>query len=142
MSKENRSKVMSKIRSKETQCEITLRKALWSKGFRGYRKNFRLLGFEVDVLFSKKKVAVFCDSAFWHGKGNQPKTNQEYWIPKLKRNLERDKIANQVLKKAGWKVIRLSDQDILEDSEREANKVIEVLSINDNGQAYEKQSVT
>jgi DNA mismatch endonuclease (patch repair protein) len=59
MSKEKRSKVMSKIRSKETRCEITLRKALYSKGYRGYRKNVRVLGFGVDIVFSRKKVAVF-----------------------------------------------------------------------------------
>jgi DNA mismatch endonuclease (patch repair protein) len=56
-----------------------------------------------------------------------PKSNQEYWIPKLKRNAERDRLANQTLQEAGWKVIRLSDKAILEDVEREANKVILLL---------------
>jgi DNA mismatch endonuclease, patch repair protein len=129
MSKENRSRTMSRIRSKETKCEISLRKALFSKGYRGYRKNIRVLGFEVDIVFSRKKVAVFCDSDFWHGKSVQlPKSNQEYWIPKLKRNAERDRLANQTLKVAGWKVIRLIDKAILEDPEREANKIIVLLS--------------
>ena len=128
MSKETRSKVMSKIRSKETKCEIALRNALRSKGFCHYRKNFRLLGIEVDVVFPREKVAVFCDSDFWHGKKKEaPKTNSEYWTAKLERNRERDKEANQILRTAGWRVIRLNEQDILGDSEREARKVIEAL---------------
>ena len=128
MSREKRSKVMSKIRSKDTKCEIALRKALYSKGYRGFRKNIRLLGFEVDVLFYRGKVAVFCDSDFWHGKKNEPpKTNREYWAPKLKRNKERDEQANRALMEAGWHVIRLSEHDILEDVERETRKVIGIL---------------
>ena len=128
MSKEKRSRVMSKIRSKETKCENALRNALFSKGFRGYRKNIRLLGFEVDVAYTKMKVAVFCDSDFWHGKKSKPpKTNPEYWALKLQRNRERDEQANRTLLEAGWRVIRLSEHDILEDAEREARKVIEIL---------------
>jgi DNA mismatch endonuclease (patch repair protein) len=128
MSKEKRSKVMSKIRSKNTRCEIALRKTLYSKGYRGYRKNIRLLGFEVDVLFSREKVAVFCDSDFWHGKKNEPpKTNRKYWVPKLKRNRERDEQASRALTEAGWHVVRLSEHDILENAERETRKVIQIL---------------
>jgi DNA mismatch endonuclease (patch repair protein) len=127
MSKEKRSRTMSRIRSKDTQCEIALRKALCAEGHRGYRKNYRLLGYSVDIVFPKQKVAVFCDSAFWHGKANQPKTNQSYWIPKLKRNLERDELANKTLQEAGWKVIRLSDKEILKSPQQEARKVIDLL---------------
>lgn len=128
MSKEKRSKVMSKIRSKETKCEIALRKALFSTGYRGYRKNIRILGFEVDVAYTKKKVAVFCDSDFWHGKKKEiPRTNSAFWEAKLKRNRERDIEANQALLQAGWLVMRLNEQDILNDSEKEARKVIEAL---------------
>ena len=128
MSRENRSKVMSKIRSKNTKCEIALRKGLWSKGFRGYRKNFRVLGFEVDIVFPRKKVAVFCDSDFWHGKKDQsPGTNREYWDSKLKRNRERDEQANQTLLGAGWRVVRLNEKDILADSDKETRKIIEIL---------------
>jgi len=119
---------MSKIRSKETKCEIALRRALYSKGFRGYKKNFRLFTFEVDIVFLRKKVAVFCDSDFWHGKKSEPpKTNRDYWAPKLKRNNERDELANKTLQEAGWRIIRLSEQGILKNPEREALKVIEVL---------------
>jgi DNA mismatch endonuclease (patch repair protein) len=81
----------------------------------------------VDIVFKRQKVAVFCDSAFWHGKANIPKSNQEYWIPKLKRNYERDELANKALQDAGWKVIRLADKDILKDPEGEADKVIELV---------------
>ena len=128
MSKEKRSRVMSHIKSKDTKCELALRRALWSKGFRHYRKNYRLFGFQVDVVFTKKKVAVFCDSDFWHGKCKvPPHTNQNYWIPKLKRNAERDELANKVLQEAGWSVLRLSDQAILKDPTQEALKVIQLL---------------
>ena len=84
---------MSRIRSKDTQIEVKLRKELWSRGLR-YRKNVRSVPGKPDVAFIGKKVAVFCDSEFWHGydwdvRKAAIKTNREYWIPKIERNMER-----------------------------------------------------
>ena len=89
---------MRRIKSKDTSIEIKLRKALWARGYR-YRKNCPKIKGKPDICFIGKKVAVFCDSEYWHGKylleGRYiPKTNAEYWIPKIRRNIERDKEVN------------------------------------------------
>ena len=123
-----RSEVMSKIRSKETKCEVRLRRALREAGALGYRKNVRILEFEVDVAFPRKKVAVFCDSDFWHGlKKRLPKTNKPYWKNKLMRNRKRDLSATRKLRGGGWRVIRLREHDILKDPDRAASRVLKML---------------
>jgi len=103
---------MSKIRSKHTQPEIALRKALWTKGLR-YRLHY---GPEkVDIAFPSKKLAIFVDGCFWHScpiHGHKPKTNKAYWLPKLKKNRLRDNAATKRLNGDGWKVIRIWEHDI------------------------------
>lgn len=101
---------MSRIRSKDTQIEVKLRKELWSRGLR-YRKNVRSVPGKPDVAFIGKKVAVFCDSEFWHGydwdvRKAAIKTNREYWIPKIERNMQRDQEVNSLLEGQGWVVFR------------------------------------
>ncbi|SVE26871.1 uncharacterized protein METZ01_LOCUS479725 [marine metagenome] len=121
ISKKTRSYIMSKIRGKDTKIEVTLREALWKEGYR-YRKNDRSVFGSPDICFKGKKVAVFCDSAFWHGKdylnGRIPSSNQAYWVKKLERNITRDKEVNRVLKADGWKVIRFWEEDINADLSR------------------------
>lgn len=85
--KEQISKNMSHVRSTDSEIEITLRKALWQKGLR-YRKNYKKIVGKPDIVFLRKKVAVFCDSEFWHGfdwenRKNDFKSNQSFWIPKI-----------------------------------------------------------
>ena len=115
----SRSENMRRIRSTETTIEVKLRKALWAKGYR-YRKNCKNVVGKPDICFVGKKVAVFCDSEFWHGKylseGKYiPKTNKEYWIPKIQRNIERDKEVNISLKNEGWIVLRFWQKAIEKD---------------------------
>lgn len=91
ISPENRSKLMSAIRSKNTKPEISLRKALWAKDLR-FRKHYGIE--KIDIAFPSKKIAVFVDGCFWHGcplHSHIPKSNQSYWKPKLTKNIERDK---------------------------------------------------
>jgi DNA mismatch endonuclease (patch repair protein) len=109
-SKEIRSKIMKAIKSKDTKEEILLAKALWHKGYR-YRKNNKLVFGTPDLTFKKYKVAIFVDGEFFHGynwedKKEKIKSNREYWIPKIERNMQRDRDVNQYLIKNGWKVIR------------------------------------
>lgn len=118
MNEENiskRSKNMSAIKSKDTSIEVILRKELWKRGLR-YRKNDKTIFGNPDIIFKSKRIAVFCDSEFWHGKkflnGEIPKTNSEFWIRKLNKNIERDKTVNKILKKTGWTVLRFSDKEI------------------------------
>ena len=123
--KEQRHYNMSRIRAKDTKIEIILRKALWSKGIR-YRKNYKDLPWKPDIALTKYKIAIFCDSEYFHGKdwdevwlprikrGNNP----EYWEEKIKRNMQRDKEVNQQLESMGWIVLRFWGKDITKDLEK------------------------
>ncbi len=117
LTKEQRTKNMKAIKGKDTKIEILLRKALWEKGYR-YRKNYNKLIGKPDIVVPKYKLVIFCDSEFWHGKdweerSKSIKTNREYWIKKIERNIERDKEVSEKLKSDGWKVIRFWGKDIL-----------------------------
>ncbi|MBR0233557.1 MAG: very short patch repair endonuclease [Synergistaceae bacterium] len=116
-----RRKNMQHIRSKDTSIEIKLRKALWREGIR-YRKNYTRLPGRPDIAITKWKIAVFCDSSFWHGRNFETKktvaTNSDYWNKKIKRNIERDKRVNQSLASMGWKVLRFWDIEIKQNLEK------------------------
>lgn len=107
---------MSRIRSKDTKIEVELRKELWSRGLR-YRKNVKTIPGKPDIAFIGKKVAVFCDSEFWHGYDweqhkDDIKTRREFWIPKIERNMERDQEVNRILEEQGWIVLRFWGKQI------------------------------
>lgn len=106
---------MSRIRSKDTSIEVKLRLALWHEGIR-YRKNYKVLSGKPDIAITKYKIAIFCDSSFFHGRDfeskKKPGTNTEYWNAKIQRNMERDQEVNKQLKAHGWTVLRFWDIDI------------------------------
>jgi len=98
---------------------LILRKELWRKGLR-YRVNCRNVYGKPDILFVRKKVVIFCDSEFWHGHDwdlriTRIKSNTEYWIPKIERNIARDQEVNEMLKSQGYTVIRFWDYEIKKD---------------------------
>jgi DNA mismatch endonuclease (patch repair protein) len=110
---------MRKIRSKNTEPELILRKALFALGHR-YRISLRQLPGKPDITFTKAKVCVFVDGEFWHGfewKKKKPKikSNREYWIPKIEANIQRDKRNNKALKELGYTVIRFWEQQLRTD---------------------------
>lgn len=113
---EQRRENMQAIRGKDTSIELKLRKELWNRGLR-YRKNSKNVYGHPDIVFLHKKIAVFCDSEFWHGydwehRKNSIQTNREYWIPKIERNIQRDAEVNMKLKAEGWSVLRFWGKDI------------------------------
>lgn len=127
LTKAQRHKNMVAIHSTDTKPEVMLRKALWHKGVR-YRKNFRVLGYQVDIAITKHKIAVFCDGTFWHGKdgdGSQVATNTKFWKNKIQRNKERDLEATITLRDAGWKVLRFWDDEIISNLDECKNKILE-----------------
>lgn len=127
LTKAQRHKNMVAIHSTDTKPEVMLRKALWHKGVR-YRKNFRVLGYQVDIAITKHKIAVFCDGTFWHGKdgdGSQVATNTKFWKNKIQRNKERDLEATITLRDAGWQVLRFWDDEIVKNLDECKNKVLE-----------------
>lgn len=121
-SKEQRRKNMQAVKSKGSKIEIVLGKALWKKGFR-YRKNVKDIFGKPDFAFKKYKVAVFCDSEFWHGKDwakkkSEIKSNKEFWYNKIERSIERDKEVNIKLNEEGWIVLRFWEKEILNETEK------------------------
>lgn len=127
----SRSEIMSKIRSKDTSCELKVRKRLWQLGYR-YRKNHRKVCGTPDICFLGKKVVIFIDSEFWHGKtyldtGKLPATNTEFWKEKFERNIERDKKVNETLINDGWKVLRFWEKEIQKNFEECINKIVTTL---------------
>lgn len=102
-----RSETMARIRAKDTRMEVSFRKVLWRMGLR-FRKHYGRPS--IDVAFPGRKIAIMLDGCFWHGcprHGTIPKTRKDYWVPKLRGNRERDRLANQVLREQGWKIIRV-----------------------------------
>ena len=125
--KEQISYNMQKIKNKDSQIELMLRKALWTRGLH-YRKNVQSVFGKPDIAFISKKVAVFCDSEFWHGydwenRKNDFKSHQEFWIPKIERNMERDNEVTQKLVSEGWTVLRFWGHDIKKHTEECADKI-------------------
>ena len=113
---EQRRKNMQAVKSKDSQIELLLRKELWARGLR-YRKNVNRIYGKPDIVFIGKKVAVFCDSEFWHGynweeRKKDFKSHQEFWIPKIERNMERDVEVTTKLESEGWTVIRFWGREI------------------------------
>ncbi len=118
LTNEQRRKNMQSIRSKDTEIERMLRKALWKKGFR-YRKNYSKLPGKPDIAITRYKIAIFCDGEFFHGKDwevlktkLEHSNNGAYWIRKISRNRERDRDINHCLLCQGWTVIRFWGNDI------------------------------
>lgn len=118
---EQRAKNMRAVKNKDSEIELLLRRCLWEKGLR-YRKNVKSVYGHPDIAFIGKKVAVFCDSEFWHGfdwenKQNEIKSRRDFWIPKIERNIQRDKEVNQKLQSEGWTVLRFWGEEIKKNTE-------------------------
>ncbi len=119
LTKEQRHKCMSHIRSKDTSIELALRKRLWSEGFR-YRKNYKKLPGTPDIALTKYRIAIFCDSEFFHGKDWEilkptlmKGKNGDFWVRKISRNMERDIESDQKLLYLGWTVIHFWGSEII-----------------------------
>ncbi|MCQ2511784.1 MAG: very short patch repair endonuclease [Lachnospiraceae bacterium] len=116
---EQRRKNMQAVKNKDSKIELLLRKELWSRGLR-YRKNTNKVFGHPDIVFIGEKVAVFCDSEFWHGydwenRKKDFKSNQDFWIPKIERNIQRDIEVNERLHMDGWIVLRFWGKEIKKD---------------------------
>lgn len=116
---EQRHKNMQAVKNKNTKIEFLLRKELWSRGLR-YQKNSKKVFGKPDIVFIGKKVAVFCDSEFFHGydwenKQKEIKSNRDFWIPKIERNMQRDVEVTTRLTQEGWTVLRFWGNEINHD---------------------------
>jgi len=122
-----RSMLMSKIKAKDTKPEIFFRKELWRAGIR-YKKHNTSLPGNPDIVNKKRKLIIFIDGEFWHGynwqkKKDKIKTNRNFWIPKIERNMQRDSEINKKLQILGYKVFRFWENEI----KKEPQKCIDIV---------------
>ena len=126
--RETTSKIMRAVKSKGSKAERALAKAMWDRGLR-YRKHVKGIAGTPDFAFIGRKIAVFCDGDFWHGRGWEKRgfnsweeqfsklKSPEFWRQKISANMERDKRVNSNLRKEGWKVFRFLESEILMDAD-------------------------
>ena len=133
LTKDQRRKNMKNIKGKDTKIEIILRRALWEKGYR-YRKNYRELPGQPDIVLTKYKIAIFCDGEFFHGKDWEvlrPRLEKgehgQFWISKISRNRERDDRINKQLLFLGWTVIHFWGNEIMKHPEECVNVIEEAI---------------
>jgi len=109
-SENERTRIMSAVKSADTKPELIVRKFLFSNGLR-FRKNVPNLPGKPDIVLPKYKTIVLIHGCFWHGHGvcgkTIPASNREYWTSKISRNIQRDKQNEQALLSLGWRVITL-----------------------------------
>ncbi|KAB5488776.1 MULTISPECIES: very short patch repair endonuclease [Flagellimonas] len=123
-----RSKIMGKIRGKNTKPELAFRKALWQAGYR-YRIDYKKLVGKPDIALKKYKTVIFIDGEFWHGynweeRKHKIKTNREFWIAKIERNIQRDEEVNDALDEKGYKVFRFWETEVKKDLDRCLEEVL------------------
>jgi DNA mismatch endonuclease (patch repair protein) len=122
---EERSRIMRAVKGKDTTLEKKVCSALWRSGLR-FRKHLSSLPGKPDIVFTRRRLAVFIDSCFWHGCSSHlrmPKSNLDYWKAKIERNKARDKATTQKLESDGWLVLRFWEHEVREDLERCLSKV-------------------
>jgi len=143
-SKKKRGDLMANIKSKNTKLEINFLKAVSSElyplGYR-YRKHYRSLYGNPDIVFVKQKIAVFVDSEFWHGyrfEKNKKALKTHFWLSKIERNIIRDKKVNKVLKNLGWKVLRIWGKETKEQPQIAVLKILKLLTSYTYGRSKEK----
>ena len=132
---EQRSKNMKAVKNKGSKIETMLQIELWHRGLR-YRKNVKTVYGKPDIAFIGKKVAVFCDSEFFHGydwenKNKEIKSNRDFWIPKIEKNMARDKAVTEKLKSYGWIVLRFWGNEIKRNLSQCADKIESVVKANE-----------
>jgi DNA mismatch endonuclease (patch repair protein) len=124
---------MASVRSKDTKAELALRKAIWARGLR-FRKHCKDLPGTPDVVLPSSKIAIFIDGDFWHGNFKsrgfasleqqfEGVNNSEWWLDKIRKNIDRDKRINKELKKLGYKVIRIWESNLIKNLDKYVKKI-------------------
>jgi DNA mismatch endonuclease (patch repair protein) len=130
LTKAQRSKLMSRIRDRDTIPELEVRHQLSAAGIRGYRLRPRLPG-KPDIVFTHSKVAIFIDGCFWHGCPKcytRPATRRRFWDNKLKQNTLRDRSVDHTLTEMGWKVMHFWEHEVMRNPGKVVGDVISLLA--------------
>lgn len=128
-SKEKRSEVMSKIRSKNTKLEKIVFRELRKRGVY-FQKHYKRAPGNPDIALPSRKKAVFIDGDFWHGhdyENLEKKLSTEFWRDKIAGNMERDKRNTSVLEAEGWQVLRVWEHEIKQDTENAVSRIVDFL---------------
>lgn len=125
---DKRRELMARVKNKNTNIELAVRKRLWRLGYR-FRTSSNLFG-KPDIVFRKKKVVIFCDGDFWHGKKyiRERGGYKKFWRDKIALNIKRDKEVSKKLKNEGWTVLRFWKTDILKNLDRCIEKIVHNLN--------------
>lgn len=111
---------MSRVRNRDTQLENALCDALKQQGIRTFTRNDKTVYGKPDVVFKARRIAIFCDGDFWHGYNwpasqNEIKSNRDFWVPKIEKNIQRDREVTQRLQEQGWTVLRFWGHEIIKE---------------------------
>jgi len=120
---------MSRVRAKNTGPEAKIRKMLIANGIRGYRLHYNLPG-KPDIVFTKKKIAIFIDGCFWHKCPvcfQEPETRKDFWMNKIQSNVDRDKKVDKQLKDEGWTVLRFWEHDVRKKPDAIIKKISKII---------------
>jgi DNA mismatch endonuclease (patch repair protein) len=124
------SRRMASVRRRNTDPEMTLRRALRGIGIR-FRVHDRRLPGTPDIVLQKRRVAIFVHGCFWHrhrgcSRATLPKTNVGFWLAKFDDNVRRDARKARVLRSAGWSVCTVWECKLHQDDRAEARRVLTV----------------
>ncbi|HOW08318.1 MAG TPA: very short patch repair endonuclease [Bacteroidales bacterium] len=137
LTKEQRTRNMQAIRNKNTRIELILAKKLFSLGYR-YRRNDKTVYGRPDISIKKYKIAIFCDSEYFHGKDwdvnkKRIQSNRDFWYDKIESNIKRDRVVNETLLKNGWKVLRFWGEDIKKNADFCTSQIVEAIEERKHG---------
>jgi len=131
--KESTSRVMSANRAKDTHPELSLRRALWNEGIKGYRINWNKAPGRPDIAFPARKIAIFVNGCFWHNcpycHPSLPKSHRAFWKKKFRNNVRRDKEKILELERGGWKVLTIWECQLKKDLKQSVIRVKELMSV-------------
>jgi DNA mismatch endonuclease, patch repair protein len=131
LTKKRRSEIMSRIRSKNTKPEMIVRSLIHRLGYR-YRLHYEKLPGKPDLAFASRKKVIFVNGCFWHGhekcpKGKLPKSNLDFWEPKIAKNKKRDEVKKNKIEDLGWRVLTIWQCEI-KNLENIENKILNFLN--------------
>ncbi|MCK4520913.1 very short patch repair endonuclease [Candidatus Parcubacteria bacterium] len=123
--RKKRSEIMSKIRSENTKVERLVFCELRKRGVY-FQKHYKKAKGKPDIALPRKKKAVFIDGDFWHGRNllkQRKRLPKKYWLPKIEKNVKNDRRNGLLLKRAGWKILRVWEKEIIKNPEKEIEKI-------------------
>jgi DNA mismatch endonuclease, patch repair protein len=130
--KESVSRIMRANKAKNTKPELRLRKALWHNGYKGYRLHPKKVPGRPDIVFKKHALAIFVNGCYWHRcekcEPSFPKSNQEFWREKFRKNKKRDSRKIKELESEGWRTMTIWECEIKKDIDKCVQKISEVLN--------------